>query len=441
MAKTVLFSNYTIVTPHQEGPVTISENAFCVVSGKKITYVGTDKDEAERNASKNGEGDYYTYEGKNKILCPTFANAHGHTPMSIFRNIADDFSLQNWLFGEIIPREDRMISDDFYYGNLLTLAEMIEGGTGCVANMYDGAFEICKGSLESGFRIQQTVMGKKCQDGVWSVDKAGVEEFLDYLKTNDSEGLLKPSLLVHSIYLYPEDFYSPLNELALEYKIPVSVHISETLTELENCEKSYGCSPVKKLDSFGMLTDTTVAAHCVHLSEEDRAILSQRKVWVAHNPSSNMKLASGMANMVAMQKDGIRLCLGTDGAASNNNQDMFMEMRLASFMAKGTTLDPTVLKAEDVFTMATRNGYQACGFYDAGVIEEGMLADLQIIDYDCPQMWPLGNPLSALIYSCGPKCVESTMINGQFVMFKHELKTIDLEKVKAETAKTMQRLK
>ena len=235
--------------------------------------------------------------------------------------------------------------------------------------------------------------------------------------------------------------YQEVIKLAKKCDVPVSVHISETIKENDDCLKNYGKTPVEFLDENGLLSDTTVAAHCVHLTEKDMKILADRGVWVAHNPSSNMKLASGFADMVGMQKAGVRLCLGTDGAASNNNQDMFMEMRLASFMAKGKTLEPTVLKAEDVFSMATRNGYLACGFSDCGIIEKGMTADLQIIDYDCPQMWPLGNPLSALVYSCGPKCVESVMIDGHFVLYKHELKTIDLEKVKDETRKTMERLK
>ena len=437
MTRSVLFSDITIVTAHDNAAVSIIEHGYCSVCGNKIEYVGTSKEEAI--AAFGESGDYFEYDGRNKILCPTFANAHGHTPMSIFRNIADDRSLQDWLFGQIIPREDKMVADDFYYGNLLTLAEMVEGGTACVANMYDGALLIAKGAVETGFRVQQTSMGKKCVDGNWSIDRTSVDELNAFI-ASEGKGLLTHSLLVHSIYLYPEYFYQPLAELAKEYDLPVSVHISETITENENCQKSYGMSPVQKLDWAGLLNDKTVAAHCVHLSEEDRKILAARKVWVAHNPSSNMKLASGFADMVEMMNDGVRLCLGTDGAASNNNQDMFMEMRLASFMAKGKTLDPTVLAAADVFKMATRNGYLACGFDSCGIIEKGMTADIQIIDYDCPQMWPLGNPLSALVYSCGPKCVESVMIDGQFVLYKHELKTIDMEKVKDETKKTMARL-
>ena len=440
MSKAVLFSDITIVSPHDDAPVSILEHGYCVVIDKIIEYAGVSKEEAEEVLASYPDAEKEVYDGHNKILCPTFANAHAHTPMSIFRNIADDKSLQDWLFGEIIPREDKMIAEDFYYGNLLTLAEMIESGTGCAANMYDGQIMISKGAIESGFRIQQTTMGKSCTDGKWSVDRKNVDDLIGFIRESGSE-LVKPSLLVHSIYLYPEDFYQPLSDLAKEYDIPVSVHISETITENENCLKSYGCSPVQKLDSYGLLTDTTVAAHCVHLSDEDRKILAERKVWIAHNPSSNMKLASGFADVQAMQKAGMRLCLGSDGAASNNNQDMFMEMRLASFMAKGKTLDPTVLKAEEVFTMATRNGYLACGFDECGIIKKGMRADIQIIDYDCPQMWPLGNPLSALVYSCGPDCVESVMIDGKFVLRNHELTTIDIEKVKAETKAIMQRLK
>lgn len=440
MKKAILFSDITIVTSSDSADVKVLEHAYCAVVSDRIVYVGTEKEKAETALSSQVGTDFDIYDGKNKILCPTFANAHAHTPMSIFRNIADDYALQAWLFGEIIPREEKMIEGDYYYGHLLTLAEMIESGTACAANMYDGARATTKASVETGFRVQQTINAKKCIDGIWQVDREDIETFQSFVKDLKTD-LIQSSLLVHSVYLYSGDFYPKLAEVAKEYALPVSVHISETITENENCRDAYQCTPVEKLDSAGLLDDKTVAAHCVHLTDNDRSILAKRGVWVAHNPSSNMKLASGFADMVAMQKAGVRLCLGTDGAASNNNQDMFMEMRLASFMAKGTTLDPTVLPASSVFHMATRNGYLACGFADCGLIEEGMKADLQIIDYDCPQMWPLGNPVSALVYSCGPKCVESVMINGQFVLYKHDLTTIDLEKVKFETRKTMERLK
>ncbi|MBO4928677.1 MAG: amidohydrolase [Clostridiales bacterium] len=440
MNRSVLFSDFKIITPHDDKPVSVLEHGYCAVVDSMIEYVGESKENAVSALEKSGHKDFFEYDGKNKILCPTFANAHGHTPMAIFRNIADDYSLQDWLFGEILPREDKMIEGDFYYGHLLTLAEMIESGTACVANMYSAGMITSKASVEAGFRVQQTADGKFCKDGKWFTDYANVKELMDYCD-QDAKGLVKPSLLVHSVYLYPGEFFTDLKDLSKKCGIPVSVHISETVTENENCLRDYGMTPVEMLDKHELLSDTTVAAHCVHLTENDRKILSERKVWVAHNPSSNMKLSSGFADMVAMQKAGVRLCLGTDGAASNNNQDMFMEMRLASFMAKGTTLDPTVLKAEDVFTMATRNGYLACGFENCGIIKQGMTADLQIIDYDCPQMWPLGNPISSLVYSCGPKCVESVMIDGNFVLYKHELKTIDLQKVKAETKRTMERLK
>ncbi len=440
MNKAVLFSDFTIITSNDDGNVSVLEHGYCVVSEDKICYVGTSSEDASKVASEISDEQNDVYEGKNKILCPTFANAHAHMPMSIFRNIADDFALNDWLFGEIIPREDKMIEEDFRFGHLLSIAEMIESGTACAANMYDGAKITTKASVEAGFRVQQTIMGKKCVDGKWSTDAKDVEDFNAFCRDLNSD-LITRSLLVHSVYLYPEHLYPSLAELAKAYDLPVSVHISETLTELKNCMDQYGCSPVEKLNSANLLSDTTVAAHCVHLSDADRAILSEKGVWIAHNPSSNMKLASGFADTQAMEKMNMRLCLGTDGAASNNNQDMFMEMRLAAFMAKGSTLDPTVLPASRVFHMATRNGYLACGFSDCGIIETGMKADIQIIDYDCPQMWPLGNPISALVYSCGPKCVESVMINGKFVLYKHELTTLDKEKIFASTKKTMERLK
>jgi 5-methylthioadenosine/S-adenosylhomocysteine deaminase len=217
--------------------------------------------------------------------------------------------------------------------------------------------------------------------------------------------------------------------------VSIQVHIAETRTEVANCIAKYGVTPAVALDNFGVFNKPCIAAHCVHLTDEDRRILSNPNITAVHNPSSNMKLASGFADLTKMKAAGMRVAIGTDGCASNNNTDMYQEMRLASFIAKASTYSPVNLTAEEVLVMATVNGYRGMGFTNCGRIAEGMSADLQIVNYDRPSMWPLGNPASALVYSAGIEAVESVMIAGRFVKYKGELTTIDLEKVKAETAK------
>jgi len=279
-----------------------------------------------------------------------------------------------------------------------------------------------------------------CQDGKiyandsWSTDRNSLAAFK---RTFDGAGggLLRTSLMIHSIYLYPQSLYPDLVAEAADLDVPIQVHLSETRTEVENCMRAYHRTPAAALADFGVFDRPCIAAHGVHLTPEDMDILAASQVTVAHNPSSNMKLASGFADVDGMLKKNVRVALGTDGCASNNNTDMFMEMRLASLIAKGRTFDPTILSAEQILTIATRNGYQGMGFADCGIVAEGMSADLQIIDYDRPSMWPIGDPVSALVYSSSSAAVESVMIAGKFVKYKGELMTIDLEKVKAETEK------
>lgn len=440
MSRTVLFKNFTVVTPDRNGDVVVVRDAYVAVKGDRIIYVGSDRSEAVRalmEAQRESGGTqigFDEYSGKNKILMPTFANAHSHIPMSLMRNSADDMSLENWLFKKILPREEHLRKEDIYFASLLGIAEMIHGGIGASADMYFMSDETACAALQSGFRMNLCQDGKTFDGTNWFSDKPSLSSFK---KAFDGAGggLLRTSLMIHSIFLYPASLYPELVAEAAECDVPIQVHVAETRTEVQNCMQKYGKTPTAALADFGVFDRPCIAAHGVHLSEEDMNILSAANVTVAHNPSSNMKLASGFAEVDKMCRKGIRVALGTDGCASNNNTDIFMEMRLASFIAKGVSYDPTVLAAPQILSMATWNGYQGMGFTECGMIQEGMIADLQIIDYNRPSMWPLGDPVSALVYSAGASAVESVMIAGKFVKYKGELMTIDLEMVKAETEK------
>ena len=440
MSKTVLFKNFTVVTPDEDGSVSVMENTFVAVKGDRIIYVGDERSlavkalmEAQREAGGTQIG-FDEYDGKNRILLPTFANTHTHIPMTLMRNSADDMGLEDWLFKKILPREEHLRKEDVYFASLLGMAEMISGGTGAAADMYFMSDETACAALQSGFRMNLCQDGKIHDDKGWREDRTSLLAFKNSFH-GAGGGLLRTSLMIHSIYLYPETLYPDLVREAMDLDVSIQVHIAETRTEVANCIAQYGVTPAVALHNFGVFNRPCIAAHCVHLTDEDREILSNPNVTAVHNPSSNMKLASGFADVEKMKAAGVRVALGTDGCASNNNTDMYQEMRLASFIAKASTYSPINLSAEEVLVMATVNGYKGMGFANCGRIAEGMSADLQIVNYDRPSMWPLGNPASALVYSAGRDAVESVMIAGRFVKYKGELTSIDLEKVKAETAK------
>jgi len=424
-----LFKNITVVNPDQLQCSTTLSNAWVVVRSGRIVYVGTDEIMAHREL---GDQPYETYDGSRRILLPALANTHGHIAMTLLRNQADDLNLQDWLFQVIFPREARLNPEVVKQGTLLGLAEMIRSGTGAAADMYyfsDAAAEI---ALQTGFRLNICCPGTEADPSgnllpAPQILERGVKQY-----SRHPSGLLRVSLLVHSIYLYDAAIYPQLADLALAADCPVQVHIAETHGEVADCLEKYGCRPPGQLDKFGFFRTPTLAAHCVYLDDEDRAILSHYNVTAAHNPSSNLKLGSGIADVPAMLRAGMKVGLGTDGAASNNNLDLYREMRLASYLAKGLSGNAASLPAEAVLNMATVQGMAGLGFPDSGRIQAGSLADLQIIDYNRPGMTPLGDPAAALVYSLEGSWVESLMVAGKWLMYKHELQTIDEEKVLIE---------
>lgn len=440
MSKTVLFKNITVVTPDEAGKIQVYSDAYVAVRGDRIIYVGEERAlavralmEAQRESGGSQIG-FDEYSGKDKILLPTFANAHSHIPMVLMRNSADDMSLEDWLFKRILPREEHLRKEDIYYASLLGIAEMILGGIGASADMYFMADETACAALQAGFRMNLCHDGKFHDESGWKADREGLRSFRKTFH-GAGGGLIRTSLMIHSIYLYPEELYPELVAEAAEEDVSIQVHVAETRTEVANCLSKYGKTPARALADFGVFDRPCIAAHGVHLTEEDMEILAASDVTVSHNPASNMKLASGFADVAGMQRHGIRVAIGTDGCASNNNADFYTDMRLASFIAKGSKFDPLQLPAGDILTMATYNGYRGMGFSDCGRIAAGMMADLQIVNTDTPAMWPVNNPVSALVYSGGVSSVESVMIAGRFVKYHGELTSIDLEKVKAETKK------
>jgi 5-methylthioadenosine/S-adenosylhomocysteine deaminase len=426
MRENCLFQNITVVTPIGGSQTMTTTAAWVAVKDGLISYAG-DSELAAQNMLEGHQ--YVKYNGHHKIMLPAMANTHGHIAMTLLRNQADDCNLHDWLFKMIFPRETRLNQQTVYTGTMLGLAEMIRSGTGAAADMYYYSESVARAALETGFRLNFCCDAKTADvSGKVRIDPDLLADHLRQYQQHPS-GLLRVSLLVHSVYLYETSLYPELADMARDLNCSVQVHVSETSQEVADCLQKHGSRPPRQLEKYGFFQTPTIAAHCVHLDDEDRHILASHQVLVAHNPSSNLKLGSGIADLPSMIKAGIRIGLGTDGAASNNNLDMYREMRLASFLAKGLSGDASALSASMILDMATQQGMIGLGFPRSGRIEAGFQADLQIVDYDSPAMTPLGEPASALVYSSGSGCVESLMVDGCWLMRQRALLTIDEEKV------------
>ena len=437
MRESVLYGDITVVSPDRENSLTVTPHAWVAVKDGRIACVKTSKSEARLAF----EGQRYAlYRGDNRILLPAFANTHNHMAMTLLRNSADDLELKRWLFDVIFPREERLNAGIVAAGSRLALAEMIRSGTGASADMYYFHEETVQAALEAGFRLNFSVDVKRPDPtGTPMPDSRILEDQLRRY-ARDPSGLLQVSMLVHSVYLYADALYPQLADMAEALDCSVQVHVAETEKEVQECLARYGRKPAAQLAHFGFFKTPTIAAHCVHLDAPERRILAEKGVFAAHCPASNLKLGSGIADVAAMQQNGVTVTLGTDGPASNNNLDLYRDLRLASFLAKGTTGNAAILPAEAMLRMVTTDGMECLGFVDSGRIAAGWQADLQVVRTDSPGMTPLGNPISALVYSAAGSDVESLMVAGRWLMYHRELKTLDEEKIRYEANAAAEKL-
>lgn len=378
--------------------------------------------------------------GRHRLAMPGFVNAHTHCAMTLMRNAADDLPLHKWLFEKIFPIEDRLTDDDVYWGTLLGAAEMIKSGATAMADMYLHMEAVAKAFAETGMRVNISKSPLLFHSGgVLDV----FDEFRDYYnKWNGREnGKIKVYLEVHSTYLFDYESLKRASELAKELNTGIHIHLLETAKERKESFEQYGKSPVEICVETGIFDVPVIGAHLVHVSNEDMEILHRYKVSAVHNPTSNLKLGSGIAPIPAMLDAGVNIALGTDGAASNNNLNMFEEMHLAALIHKGIGQNPELVTARQVLAMATVNGSNAIRFgSNTGIIEPGMKADLILLDTDKPHLYPLNDPYSAVVYSAQGSDVDTVIVDGNILMEKCELETIDEEKVKYEAAAASKRL-
>ncbi len=377
-------------------------------------------------------------DGSNLMIMPGLVNTHGHAAMSILRGYADDLPLKKWLETKIWPIEAMLESDDVYWGAMLSIAEMIKGGTTTFTDMYYYMDRVAEASAESGIRA---VLSR----GMLGLDFDLEKEFEDTeTLINDwhgaKNGRIKVMLGPHSAYVGGSDFLGRVYDLASETGLPIQVHLAETRDEVDGCRSEQGCSSTAMLSKIGILDFKVVAAHCVHLSDDDIDILADKKVGVSHNPGSNLKLGSGIAPIKRLLDRGIKVGLGTDGAASNNNLDMIEEMRLAALISKGATMDPTVVNAKTALLMAAPMGADILGLEETGILKPGYKADIIGLRRNRLHLTPLHDPLAHLVYASAAADVSLVMVDGRLLLEDGALKTLDEEKIRAEASHRAERL-
>ena len=374
-----------------------------------------------------------TIDCQEKLITPGLVNAHTHAAMTLFRSYADDMALMDWLQKKIWPAEANLTAEDVYWGSQLAIAEMLASGTTAFADMYFFMDQVAQACVETGMRASLS-------RGLIAVDGPGQEErfaeneqlFKDFHGAAD--GRITVMLGPHAPYTCPPRCMEKVVAIAHRIGAEIHVHLSETKDEVEKCQRIYGKSPVALLDDLGVFDCGTLAAHCVWISEQDIRILAEKKVRVVHNPSSNLKLASGAAPVSAMLEAGVTVALGTDGATSNNKLDMLEEIRLASFLQKLDRMDPTALPSRQVLQMAHQGGAAAIGQGDVlGRIESGYKADLTIYNTTAPHWCPQHDLASILTYAAASADVSHTLVDGRVLYRNGEFTTIDIAKVKAET--------
>ncbi len=363
--------------------------------------------------------------GPQDIVMPGLINTHTHAPMTLFRGMADDLPLMTWLQDYIFPAEAKHVNRDFVYiGSLLAAWEMTRSGTTAFCDGYFYEDEVGRAAKEVGIRawIGEGIL--QFPTPSLKDPKRTIEHNRSFIERWKDDRLVRPTVFPHAAYTCTPAILSAAYALAEEYDLAFQIHLSETASEVEQVRRDHSMSPVELLDSLGCLSARTLAAHCVVLGEAEIELLAERKVSVSHNAESNMKLASGIAPVPRMIEAGVNVSVGTDGCASNNNLDIISEISTVAKLHKITCMDPTVLDECTALAMVTSNGARALGFA-GGVLEAGRPADITVLDGKAPNMVPVHNPVSHVIYAATGGNVKDVVIDGRIVVKDYRSLTVD----------------
>lgn len=398
------------------------------IADDRITYVGNSAD-APVSTQWNREID-----ACGNVIMPGFKNAHTHSGMTFLRSYADDLPLQQWLYDKIFPLEAVMTAEDVYWSSRLAILEYLTSGITANFDMYQKTESIVQASIDSGFR---TVLCGSVNNFVSS--PAELEQ--QYLRYNDTDPLISFQLGFHAEYTTDEKLLREIAALSQRYSAPVYTHSSETASEVADCIKRHGATPTVYLNRLGMFEHGGGGFHCVHMTEEDLDICLSGGLWVITNPSSNLKLASGIAPLTRMLRNGIRLAIGTDGPASNNCLDMFREMFLTTALQKVQDQDASAMDADVVLRMAASNGAQAMCLPDCDSLAPGKQADLIMLDLHQPNMQPVNEISKNIVYSGSKQNVKLTMVAGK-ILYENEKFHLDEdpERIYAKVNETIHRI-
>ena len=392
-----------------------------------------------------GEGDSPQIEydvrldGTDQVAMPGFINAHTHAAMTLLRGYADDLPLMEWLEKKIWPLEARLTGEDIYWGTMLAMVEMIKSGTTCFADMYFFMEEVAQAVDKAGMRAVLS----RGMIGVGPENDLAISDSRQLIKkwNGASQGRISFILGPHAPYTCPPDYLRKVMALADETGVGMHIHLAETAHEAAESLAIYGKTPIDHMESIGLFRHPVLAAHCVHVTDQDIDILARYGVGVAHNPESNMKLASGIAPVPAMLKAGIPVALGTDGASSNNNLDMLQEMRTCALLHKVNTMDPTTVPAYQALQMATANGARALKIdHQVGKLQPGKKADLILLGINEAHSIPHYDLIANLVYSAQAGDVNTVIIDGRIIMQDRQIKTIDEREIIREAKLVAARL-
>lgn len=426
----MLFEKITLIDGNYEE----KRDMYLETEGNRIVYIGT-----ERPEGYTGE----TYDGRNKAALPGFYNIHCHIPDTLLRGYGEGLPLHRWLTEKMFPFEAKLTEEDVYWSSMLGACELIRSGAASFNDMFYKLEWIERAVRDSGLKANLS-FGVSALPGLGSYREYAAYAETEALRRRLAEAgddRVRVDVGLHAEYTSHEGLMRDVADYAREAGLRVHLHLSETRKEHEECKTRHnGLTPAALFERVGLFDVPAIAAHCVWIEGEDFDILRDKGVTVAHNPSSNMKLGSGFAPVKKMLEAGIRVGIGTDGAASNNNLNMMEEMHLAAVLHNGFTHDPTVMKPAQVLNMATRNGARLQGRSDTGELAVGKKADVIAIDLSRPHLYPNLDPLALMVYSAQGADVAMTMVDGRILYENGEFLTLDADKILSEARKCVERL-
>lgn len=431
----LVIANAIVVT--MDGTRRVLNPGSVAIAGTTIAAVG------EPGAIAAGFKGRETIDARGRVVMPGLINTHTHAPMVLYRGLADDLVLMDWLQKYIFPAEAKTVSPAFVRtGTQLAALEMIRSGTTAYVDMYYFEEEIARATKEAGLRgvLGQTIIEFPVPDAKTPAD--GLARAEAFIKQYQKDDLIVPAVAPHAVYTNAADTLVQSRDLAVRYGVPLVIHLNETEDESRMSLERHKLRPVALLDNLSFWKSLVIAAHGVWVTADEIAVLKKNNVGVAHNPESNMKLASGTAPVQEYLKAGVALGLGTDGAASNNDMDMFEAMRQAAFLHKLVSRDPRAVSAQTALEMATVGGARVIGQQNrVGSVEAGKLADMLIVRMDQARQTPMYDPVSHLVYVTRGDDVETTIVNGKILMRDRKVLTLNEAQVLADARKASEQVR